>query len=183
MYLTNQGTDGHLKKGSIGALVEGHSYRLAGRVTAGGVTGRGGHVSIELGDAGHRLRCMAYEPTKGFRDIARALILGDLVEVCGSYKGGSLNLEKLCLVGPARDVTIIPPRCPSCGKRMTSAGRLKGYKCRTCGGKSAAGEERVRERTIGAGWYEVPPCARRHLARPLARGEPEQVKGRSEIVP
>jgi len=183
LYLTNQGTDGHLEKGTIGDLVEGHSYRLTGRVMVAPETGRGGHVSTGIGDAGQHLRCMAYEPTKGFRDVVRALIPGDLVEVCGSYKGGSLNLEKLRLVGPAQDLATIPPKCPSCGKRMTSAGRLKGYKCRSCGSRSAVGEERVRERTIGAGWYEVPSCARRHLARPLARGEPEQVKGRSEIVP
>jgi tRNA(Ile2)-agmatinylcytidine synthase len=113
---------------------------------------------------------MAYEPTKGFRDMVRALIPGDGVEVCGSYKGGSLNLEKLRLIEPARDQVKIPPRCTSCGKRMTSAGRMKGYKCRRCGGRAKEAQTRVRERGIGEGWYEVPPSARRHLARPLIRG-------------
>ncbi len=27
--------------------------------------------------------------------------------------------------------------------------------------------------SLKPGWYEVPPTARRHLAKPLCRGEPE----------
>jgi len=170
MYLTNQGTDGHLEEGVIGELVQGHSYRVKGTVSGKAVTGRGGHVSIPIRSGGCSLRCMAYEPTRGFREVVRALLPGDQVEACGSFKGGSLNLEKLQVIESVRDLARIPPQCPSCGKRMTSAGLSKGYKCRRCGSRSMAGEDRVRERKIGAGWYEVPPSARRHLASPLARG-------------
>ena len=170
LYLTNQGTDGHLMEGVIGDLVQGHSYRVRGSVTGKAETGRGGHVSIRLESGGCTLRCMAYEPTKGFRDVVRALLPGDAVEACGSFKGGSLNLEKLRLVDAALAPVTAPPRCPSCGKRMTSAGRGKGYKCRRCGSRAREGEVRVPERGIRTGWYEVPPSARRHLARPLARG-------------
>jgi tRNA(Ile2)-agmatinylcytidine synthase len=170
VYLTNQGTDGHLEEGSIGNLTEGHSYSVRGTVTGKADTGRGGHVSIPIGLGGCTLQCMAYEPTKGFRDVVRALIPGDEVLACGSYKGGSLNLEKLRLIGPSREVLVKPPPCPSCGKRMTSAGRRKGYKCRQCGNRAREGEVRSPDRKIGAGWYEVPPSARRHLAKPLVRG-------------
>jgi tRNA(Ile2)-agmatinylcytidine synthase len=170
IYLTNQGTDGHLEEGCIGELIDGHSYRVRGTVTGKAKTGRGGHVSINLGTEGRELSCMAYEPTKGFREVVKALIPGDVMEVCGSYKGGSLNLEKLLLADPARDLVKIPPKCPACGKGMTSAGRLKGYKCRRCGRRRKGAEIRVRKREIGEGWYEVPPSARRHLARPLIRG-------------
>ena len=185
VWLTNQGTDGHLEEGEIGSLTEGHSYRIRGAVGGNAVTGKGGHVAIplEAGGAGPGLRCMAYEPTKGFRDVVRALVVGDEVEACGSYKGGSLNLEKIRLVEPARDLVRLAPACPSCGKRMTSAGHGKGFKCRRCGSRAADREERVRERAIRPGWYEVPPCARRHLAKPLIRGEPAQIIGKSEIVP
>ncbi|MDD1734711.1 MAG: tRNA(Ile2) 2-agmatinylcytidine synthetase, partial [Methanothrix sp.] len=59
--------------------------------------------------------------------------------------------------------------CPDCGRRMESAGRGQGYRCRRC--KTSA-PERVRSaqpREIEAGYYEVPPCARRHLSKPLVR--------------
>ncbi|HVP25357.1 MAG TPA: tRNA(Ile)(2)-agmatinylcytidine synthase [Methanomicrobiales archaeon] len=183
MYLTNQGTDGHLEEGTIGELTEGHSYILGGTVAGRAVTGRGGHVSLDVERGGRGLRCMAYEPTKGFRDVVRALIPGDRVELCGSYKGGSLNLEKLHLAERARDLHRVSPVCPSCGKRMTSAGSAKGYKCRRCGSRAAEGMIEDRDRSIRAGWYEVPPSARRHLARPLIRGEPAQIRGGREISP
>jgi tRNA(Ile2)-agmatinylcytidine synthase len=99
----------------------------------------------------------------------RALVPGDEVEGCGSFKGGSLNLEKIRLIEPGRDAVTIPPLCTSCGKRMTSAGHRKGYKCRQCGSRAMEGEVQERRRAIRAGWYEVPSTARRHLAKPLVR--------------
>jgi len=170
VYLTNQGTDGHLDEADGGDLVEGHSYRVRVIVTGKAETGRGGHVSLPARYGDRVLRCMAFEPTKGFRDVVRALVAGDLVEACGSYKGGSLNLEKIRLIEAALAVEEIPPRCTTCGKRMTSAGHLKGYKCRRCGSRAKEGEVQESPREIRAGWYEVPPSARRHLAKPLVRG-------------
>ena len=38
---------------------------------------------------------MAYEPTKNFRQIIRQLVPGDEVIAVGSYKKGSINLEKI----------------------------------------------------------------------------------------
>ena len=111
---------------------------------------------------------MAYEPTKGFRDIVRALIPGDAVTICGSFKGGSINLEKMEVVSLAEQTEERPPVC-TCGKRMTSAGSGKGYKCRRCGEKSGEPEIILVERTISTGRYEVPPVARRHLSKPLVR--------------
>jgi tRNA(Ile2)-agmatinylcytidine synthase len=169
VYLTNQGTDAHLEEGAIGDLTPGHSYHVRGTVAGKAGTGKGGHVSIPLEDGGCELRCMAYEPTKGFREIVRALIPGDEVEVCGSYKGGSLNLEKILIGGLTEDRVKTSPPCPSCGKRMTSAGHLKGYKCRGCGTREKGAVVTVRDRRICCGWNEVPPSARRHLARPLVR--------------
>ena len=169
IFLTNQGTDGHLEEEAIGELTQGHSYRMRGTVTGTAVTRNGGHVSISLESGGRDIRCMAYEPTKGFRDVVRALLPGDMVEVCGSFKGGSLNMEKIHILELAQDLVKNPPRCPSCGKRMTSAGHLKGYKCRGCGSREKDAEVMVRKRRIGCGWYEVPPSARRHLAKPLIR--------------
>lgn len=172
VYATNQGTDAHLIPGTIGAIREGRSYLVRGTVAEIAVTGPGGHVSFLLRDCGVDLRCMAYEPTKGFRDVVRALVPGDVVAAAGSYKGGSLNLEKLGVARLADAVRVRPPVCPACKKRMTSAGTGKGYKCRICGARSREPEVEVVERRIRPGWYEVPPTARRHLARPLVRGVP-----------
>jgi tRNA(Ile2)-agmatinylcytidine synthase len=172
IYRTNQGTDSHLLAGSIGALREGLSYRVEGTVTAPPGTGRGGHVSIRIGDAEGDVRCMAYEPTKGFRNVVRALLPGDRVLVTGSYKAGSINLEKLMVISLADRTTARPPLCTRCGRRMTSAGTGKGYKCRRCNERSGTAEVGTVSRTIRRGWYEVPPIARRHLAKPLVRDPP-----------
>ncbi|MDV2480917.1 DUF1743 domain-containing protein [Methanoculleus sp. Wushi-C6] len=170
VYTTNQGTDAHLVPGTIGTLREGRSYLVRGTVAGVPSTGIGGHVSFALADGGKEVRCMAYEPTKGFRDVVRALVPGDVVAAAGSYKGESLNLEKIGVCRLADAVRVRPPLCPVCAKRMTSAGAGKGYKCRACSARSREAEiERV-ERRILPGWYEVPPTARRHLARPLVRG-------------
>ena len=172
VYTTNQGTDAHLVPGRIGALREGRSYVVRGVVGRTPITGPGGHVSLVLAGEGASVRCMAYEPTKGFRDVVRALIPGDRVVAAGSYKGESLNLEKIGIFHLADAVRIRPPVCPTCARRMTSAGTAKGYKCRICGARAREPEIERFERTIRPGWYEVPPGARRHLARPLLRGTP-----------
>ena len=162
IWETNQGTDAHLIPFE-GEFVEGSSYIYSGIVEASPVEHRGGHISVRLSDAD----CYAFEPTKSFRDYVRNLIPGDKITVYGSYLHGVLHFEKFSLdcAAPLEDRSS--PRCPKCGGRMTSAGKGKGYKCRVC-------SERVRElsylpRGLFPGWYEVPPDARRHLAKPLAR--------------
>lgn len=173
-WVTNQGTDAHLVKGVCGELREARSYAVVGTVVATPSTGEGGHVTLYVEDGGKQLRCMAYEPTKGFREVIRALRPGDRVVACGSFRHGSLNLEKLRVVSVAEAVTLRPPPCLACGRRTTSAGAGKGWKCRACGVRTAEPERVVEERSIEPGWYEVPPVARRHLARPLCRGVPVQ---------
>ena len=171
-WATNQGTDAHLVEGRCGTLREGRSYAVEATVVERPATGPGGHVTVWLSDGGERLRCMAYEPTKGFRTVVRALRPGDRVVVCGSYRHGSLNLEKLAVLERSACATARPPLCPGCGRRTTSDGRGRGWKCRACGTKAREPELVVEARTIAPGWYEAPPVARRHLARPLCRGLP-----------
>jgi tRNA(Ile2)-agmatinylcytidine synthase len=172
VWLTNQGTDAHLLPGRIGDLSEGRSYRVAGTVAAAPKTGAGGHVSFLIGDGKNTVRCMAYEPTKNFRQVVRRLVPGDIVVTVGSCKKGSINLEKMMVVSLAEVTKVRPPACPACGKRMTSKGRNKGYRCKRCGEKGAKPEVTHPARALEPGWYEVPPTARRHLAMPLCRREP-----------
>jgi len=174
IWVTNQGTDAHLQEGQIGELREGLSYRVRGVVADEPTTGTGGHVSFTIKDHDHAVRCMAYEPTKNFRYIVRELVPGDDVIACGSFKKGSINLEKMRIVTLAAPVISHPPICTACNKRMTSDGTGKGYKCRKCGAHAREPEVQEIPRTLVTGWYEVPPTARRHLAKPLCRGEPEK---------
>ncbi len=169
IYQTNQGTDAHLIPCTSGHLIEGRSYFLSGRVTHPPLTREGGYVLMTISGTYGTVPCLAYEPTKGFRDVVRSLIPGDRVRVTGSYKRQSMNLEKLYIEELSEDTEIHPPYCPSCGKRMTSAGRNKGFKCRSCSARASYPEKRIRPRRVQLGWYEVPPCARRHLAKPLIR--------------
>lgn len=182
IWITNQGTDSHLIDGKIGNLKEGLSYRVHGTVAGVPLTGTGGHVSFTLRDSSHDVRCMAYEPTKGFRRTVRHLVPGDSVLAVGSYKKGSINLEKMQVCSLARATKIRPPVCPGCTKRMTSAGRNKGYKCKKCGARAQEPEVQEFPRMLQAGWYEVPPTARRHLAKPLCRGMPD-IKQNYHLAP
>ncbi|ELY98528.1 hypothetical protein C482_11782 [Natrialba chahannaoensis JCM 10990] len=200
LFVTNQGTDVHLRDVAVGAdsdsgttgsgagttsattLQDGRAYRLDARVVSEPETRRGGHVFVDVAPEGvavgdpdstasspSPLSCAAFEPTKRFRDHVRALRPGDHLTVCGELAGGTLKLEKVAI----RDLDtteLVTPTCPDCERTMESAGRDQGYRCRDCG-TDAPGKERTEiERVLELGWYEVPPCARRHIAKPLVRG-------------
>jgi tRNA(Ile2)-agmatinylcytidine synthase len=192
-FETNQGTDAHLAPGEIGRLRDGRGYRVEGVVAADPETRRGGHVFVTLRlpavgagagvtatgpsaarDATPTLQCVAFAPTGRFRERIRALRVGDRLTVCGEYGTredgrAALKLEKVAVRALNR-VGYRVPECPGCGRSMKSAGRTQGYRCRDCG-TSAPGKRRVEvDRDLSIGWYEVPPAARRHVAKPLVRG-------------
>ncbi len=169
LFVTNQGTDAHLREGTIETAEDGRAYRLDGRVSNAPATRRGGHVFFELEDDGATLRCAAFEPTKRFRERVRALRVGDDLTVCGEVSDGTLKLEKFA-VRDLVDTERTVPTCPDCGRSMGSAGRGQGYRCRDCARSVPGKVEQPVERDLEVGWYEVPPCARRHIAKPLVRG-------------
>lgn len=173
IWVTNQGTDAHLVGAGIQELREGLSYRVHGTVSDRPKTGIGGHVSFTLRDDNAAVRCMAYEPTKNFRHSVRQLLPGDRILVCGSFKKGSINLEKIRVDTLETTGTVRPPVCTACNKRMTSDGKGKGWKCKKCGARAGVPDVQQVSRTLSPGWYEVPPMARRHLAQPLCRGLPD----------
>ncbi|QWC19352.1 tRNA(Ile)(2)-agmatinylcytidine synthase [Halorubrum sp. 2020YC2] len=194
-FLTNQGTDAHLAPGRIGDLRDGAGYRVVGVVASATETKRGGHVHVEVagdrgavgagsGEAGSgeesdadRLRAVAFAPTGRFRDRVRALRPGDRVTLCGEHEvrddadgpESTLKLEKFAVRDLVRTAPAVPA-CPECGRSMSSAGRDQGYRCRDCGTSAPGKIEEPIERDLEAGWYEVPPSARRHVAKPLVRG-------------
>ena len=187
-FLTNQGTDAHLAPGRIGDLRDGAGYRVAGTVASAPETKRGGHVHVAVAgdDAGadhegdraaDRLRAVAFAPTGRFRDRVRALRPGDRVTLCGEHElrtdadgpEHTLKLEKFAVRDLVRTAPAVPT-CPECGRSMSSAGSGQGYRCRDCETSAPGKVAEPIERDLEAGWYEVPPSARRHVAKPLVRG-------------
>jgi tRNA(Ile2)-agmatinylcytidine synthase len=173
LYMTNQGTDDHISRMRVRALTPGASALVKVRVAADPYTVPGGHVIVRISD-GDEVDAVFYEPSRGLRDVARALVPGDRLLVAGSVRSSprSLNVEKLKverLVGFSRKVEN--PRCSLCDKRMGSMGRGGGYRCKRCGarvGPEAAMMAPV-ERSLALGWYEPPVSSRRHLHKPLRR--------------
>ncbi|MFB6101051.1 MAG: DUF1743 domain-containing protein [Haloplanus sp.] len=168
-YRTNQGTDAHLGAGTVETVQDGRAYRVDGVVDDAPETRAGGHVHVTVRDGAAPLACVAFEPTKRFRDRVRALRPGDEVTVCGEVGRGTLKLEKFALRDPVTTERAVP-QCPDCGRSMESAGRDQGYRCRDCGTTAPGRVDRELDRELDPGWYEVPPCARRHVAKPLIRG-------------
>ncbi len=174
LFVTNQGTDAHLQDGELGTLEDGRAYRVSGTVLTAPETRRGGHVFFQIGSreeeaSGPTLECAAFEPTKRFRERVRALRPGDRLTVCGERSKGTLKLEKFRVDELVR-TELVTPRCPDCERTMKSAGRNQGYRCRDCQTSHPEKVSQPLERSLEVGWYEVPPCARRHIARPLVRG-------------
>ncbi|GAB3325198.1 tRNA(Ile)(2)-agmatinylcytidine synthase [Haloplanus salinarum] len=168
-FVTNQGTDAHLRPGRVGTVQDGRAYRVDGVVDEAPETRAGGHVHLTLRDGDDRLPCVAFEPTKRFRDRVRGLRPGDRVTVCGEVGEGTLKLEKFALREAVTTERVVPA-CPDCERSMESAGREQGYRCRDCGTTAPGRVGRDVDRRLDPGWYEVPPCARRHVAKPLVRG-------------
>jgi len=179
-FWTNQGTDVHLRDGTIDDLTDGTCYRVSGVVVSEPESKRGGHVHLDVAAASGAssvLRAVAFAPTGRFRGHVRGLRPGDRVTLCGecevrtgrSEPTSTLKLEKLA-VRALVETTTTTPTCPTCERTMSSAGRDQGYRCRACA-TTAPGKATVPlDRDLERGWYEVPPSARRHVAKPLVRG-------------
>ncbi len=169
LYRTNQGTDAHILEGEISSVQDSQSYRLQGTVTEPPRAIEGGHLFLSLQNCKERLNCAAFEPTKNFRGVVKKLLPGDEVAVYGAVRDGTLNLEKMNVLRLAEQEALVAPLCPQCNRRMESAGKGQGYRCRRCKTKAEGRERKLLTRDLKTGFYEVPPCARRHLSKPLVR--------------
>ncbi|MEM2878490.1 MAG: tRNA(Ile)(2)-agmatinylcytidine synthase [Candidatus Hadarchaeales archaeon] len=176
IFVTNQGTDEHLRRAKISEVKPYWSVIVEGKVSSAPEVIPGGHVIFRLKDDTGEIHCAAYEPTRHFRNVVKKLVPGDTVLACGGVKEKpglplTINLEKLAVIGLSRIFKKSNPACPTCGKRMKSEGKNKGYSCRRCKIRAPPGATRLAEvrRDLDVGAYEVPPRARRHLARPLVR--------------
>ena len=175
-FLTNQHTDMHLQ--NIDKIVDMKKFRcytVEGNVKDKPHVIDGGHLIFTLEDGSGTIECAAYEPTKQFRNFVRELEPGDKLRVYGGIgegitSNGTMNIEKFELLETAPLLKLINPKC-TCGKRMKSAGKGKGYKCPSCGLKLRNGRKETTKvlRNIKEGFYETPPSARRHLSKPIVR--------------
>jgi len=175
LYKTNQGTDAHILEGEIHDVCDSQSYRLRGFVDRSPEAIEGGHIFFTLQNGKGQIKCAAFEPTKNFRSIVKQLMPGDELEVWGAVRDKTLNLEKMNILRLAEQVVLVAPICPQCKRRMESAGKGQGYRCRRCKTTALGRERRPLIRDLEKGFYEVPPCARRHLSKPLVRMSGENI--------
>lgn len=172
IFKTNQHTDMHIQDAeSISSMKQFGCYRVTGEVKNKPKVIDGGHMFFYIFDETGEIECGAYEPTKNFRKIVSHLLPGDVIEVYGGIgEQNTFNIEKFKVIR-LNDVEYRNPIC-ECGKRMTSAGKNKGFKCKKCGRKIESNEKvpYVIERSlVNSRFYETPVSARRHLSKPLCR--------------
>jgi len=173
IFKTNQHTDMHLQKiAKINDMEKYGCYIVSGTVSENPHVIEGGHIFFSLKDDSGEIEAAAYEPTKNFRKVIKKLVRGDQVRLFGGIGcGGTFNIEKIKILSLIKKQELKNPMC-HCGKRMTSAGQNKGFKCKKCGYKLPNGKKIAREEKRGLienKLYETPVSARRHLSKPICR--------------
>lgn len=172
IYKTNQHTDMHIQKTQdIASMKQFGCYEVTGEVKNKPKVIDGGHMFFYIQDESGEIECGAYEPTKDFRQTVSHLRPGDVIRVFGGIgEQNTFNIEKFQVL-KLNDVEYKNPVC-ECGKRMTSAGKNKGFKCKKCGRKIESNEKVpivIKRNLKNHQFYETPVSARRHLSKPLCR--------------
>ena len=172
IFLTNQHTDMHIQKAdNIAEMKQFGCYEVTGEVKNKPTIIDGGHMFFYIADESGEIECGAYEPTKNFRKTVSKLMPGDIIKVYGGIgEQNTFNIEKFQVI-KLNNIEYKNPIC-ECGKRMTSAGKNKGFKCKKCGRKDKTAEKipvEIKRDLENFKFYETPVSARRHLSKPLCR--------------
>jgi len=172
IFKTNQHTDMHIQKAeNISSMKQFGCYEVCGTVKNRPKIINGGHMFFYLEDDSGEIECGAYEPTKNFRHTVSHLRPGDFIRAFGGIgEQNTFNIEKFQVI-KLNDVEYKNPIC-ECGKRMTSAGNDKGFKCKKCGRKIKSSKKvpfKIQRSLKNSKFYETPVSARRHLSKPLCR--------------
>lgn len=172
IFKTNQHTDMHIQEvENISDMKQFGCYCVAGEVKNKPTIIDGGHMFFYIFDESGEIECGAYEPTKNFRKVVSRLLPGDIIRVYGGIgEQNTFNIEKFQVM-ELNDVEYKNPIC-ECGKRMTSAGKNKGFKCKRCGKRIESNEKvatKIARDLENGRFYETPVSARRHLSKPLCR--------------
>lgn len=172
IFKTNQHTDMHIQKiDNISDMKQFGCYEVVGTVKNTPKIIDGGHMFFYIHDESGEIECGAYEPTKNFRKVVSKLRPGDVIKLYGGIgEQNTFNIEKFQML-KLNDIEYKNPIC-ECGKRMTSAGKNKGFKCKKCGNKIESDEKvpiKINRILENAQFYETPVSARRHLSKPICR--------------
>ena len=172
IFKTNQHTDMHIQNvDKIANMKQYACYKVKGTLKDNPHVIEGGHMFFTLVDESGEIECAAYEPTKNFRKTVAKLRQGDSLELYGGIgEQNTFNIEKFQVL-KLNDIVYENPIC-KCGKRMTSAGKGKGFKCKHCGAKISDDNKvakKISRDLINSKFYETPVSARRHLSKPLIR--------------
>lgn len=171
LFQTNQATGDHLLPRTLAQAAPGRSGRFDVRVAGPPHQLRGGHVVLPVEDDTGRLDCLAFAPTRTLPPVAVQLRPGDALRVWGAIPAEgptpALHLEGLRVL---RALPVFEklgnPRCTACGHGTRSAGRGKGYRCRSCGARlppeAVRGKWKSRRYLVKT--YHPTASARRHLA-------------------
>ncbi len=173
IFISNQGTNQHVMKMQSKIKLNSVVSTMA-TVSKDPVEFRGGHVKLELQINGYFIDCMVFEPTKQLRNAARELIEGDRIYIHGAISsnefGEYISLEYMYIVDQLDKFNKLPPVCENCNDRMTSAGKLSGYKCKKCSQRSYKSiREKIDRKLIVGQRVYASHSAQRHLTRPLIR--------------
>jgi len=172
IFITNQHTDMHIQKvENISQMKQFGCYEVTVTVKDTPHVIDGGHMFFKAFDDSGEIECGAYEPTKNFRKIVSHLRSGDVIKIYGGIgEQNTFNIEKFQVI-KLNDVEYKNPIC-KCGKRMTSAGKDKGFKCKKCGNKIKSSQKvqtKISRYLKNGEFYETPVSARRHLSKPVCR--------------
>jgi len=169
LFVTNQGTDAHLADADLADVKDGRAYRVDVTVGATRDPPRRPRLRARRGRRGARAVCGLRTHEALPRPGAGAPI-GRLPH--GLRRGERRHVQTGEVRGPrprdhrARDADLPDLREPD-GER----GRRPGLPLSRLRHRRPRQGPRPLDRDLAVGWYEVPPCARRHVARPLVRGE------------
>lgn len=178
IFRTNQGTDAHLRKISrIEGMRPFHTVIVRGTVVNGPKIVPRRHVIFSIKDDRGLIDCAAYEPTGDLRKAAKQLMAGDQIEVFGAVRPAAgthpmtINLEKVRIIKLVPKVLLHNPKCPKCGKSMSSMGKGQGYRCEKCRYKSKqlTKMQTTEERALENRLYITSSHSQRHLTKPLSR--------------
>lgn len=169
LYRSNQHTGVHLQ------AQEPKIYRsvdLVVSVRSSPLKLPGGHVIVEVSDGVNIYDAAFYEDSGPLARAAEDLYPGDVINIAGGVRPYSprgkltISVEAMKVVSIAQRYVRVPPRCPSCGARMESLGKGKGYRCPRCGLRlgSAQKQSLVVERELMPGSYYYKAGRARHLS-------------------